>query len=294
MRCLILGAAAGGGLPQWNCGCRNCADARAGRLPPMSQSSAAVSADGVDWVILNASPDIRVQLAAAPALAPASLRGAPIAAVILTNGDIDHVAGLLTLREKTAFDLYATTEIHAALAENPMMRVLDPDLVARKPLSLGARRAIAGLEIESFAVPGKTPLYKEAGSVVTDELSEVTIGLTISAGGRRIAYVPGCAAIPDDLIARLAEVDLLLFDGTVWENEEMPRLGVGAKTGRRMGHIAIHGPGGSLERLAPLPCRKIYTHINNTNPILQPESDARQRVEAAGWSVAQDGLEIRL
>ncbi len=294
MRCIILGAAAGGGLPQWNCGCRNCADARAGRLRPMTQSSAAVSADGRRWTLLNASPDVRTQLAATPALAPATLRGSPIERVLLTNGDVDHVVGLLSLREKTPFEIRATAEIHAALAENPLMDALDPALVTREPMALGEVLELDGLRAECFAVPGKVPLWREVGDVATDIVSETTIGVILSAGGRRLGYVPGCAAVSDELVARLETVDLILFDGTVWENDEMPRLGVGAKTGRRMGHAPINGPDGSLARLAAARARKVYVHINNTNPILQPDAPERRRVEAAGWTVAQDGMEFRL
>lgn len=289
-----MGAAAGGGVPQWNCGCRNCTDARKGRILQMTQSSIAISGDGTSWAVLNASPDIRAQLAAAPALAPAGLRGTPIEAVVLTNGDVDHVAGLLTLREKTGFALYATTEIHAALAENPMMGVMDPALVSRRPFSPGETIAAGGVEIECFAVPGKVPLYKEAGEVKTDEVSETTIGLMLRAGGRRVAYIPGCALVPDDLLERIDGADLLLFDGTVWENEEMPRMGAGEKTGRRMGHIPMSGEDGSMARLDRFDGRKIYIHINNTNPVLQPASPERKAVEAAGWTLAQDGMEIAL
>ena len=294
MQILILGAAAGGGVPQWNCGCRNCTDARKGHIPSLSQSSIAVSGDGLSWAVLNASPDIRDQLARAPQLAPEGLRGTPIEAIVLTNGDVDHVAGLLTLREKTAFDLYATAEIHAALAENPIMGVMDPELVARKPFALGQTIHAGGVAIECFAVPGKVPLYKEAGEVKTDEVSETTIGLMLRAEGRRVAYIPGCAAIPDDLLERIGGADLLLFDGTVWENEEMPKMGAGQKTGRRMGHIPMSGPDGSMARFQGFGGRKVYIHINNTNPVLQPEAPERKALEAAGWTLALDGMEIEV
>ena len=260
----------------------------------MSQSAIAVSGDGSSWAVLNASPDIRDQLAAAPDLAPSGLRGTPIEAVVLTNGDVDHVAGLLTLREKTAFALYATPEIHAALAENPIMGVMDPALVERRAFALGETIEAGGISIECFAVPGKVPLYKEAGEVKTDEVSETTIGLMLRANGRRVAYIPGCAAIPDDLRERVAGADLLLFDGTVWENEEMPKMGAGKKTGRRMGHIPMSGTDGSMARFERFDGRKVYIHINNTNPILQPKAPERRTLEDAGWTVAQDGMEIAL
>lgn len=294
MKLRILGAAAGGGVPQWNCGCRNCTDARAGRIAPLTQSCVAATADGGRWLVVNASPDIRAQLAASPPLWPQELRGSPIAAVALTNGDVDHVAGLLTLREKTAFDLFATPEILAELEANPIFGVMSPDLVRRIPSPPGARFEAAGLEIESFSVPGKTPLYREAGDVKTEEVGEMTVGYALRSDGGTALYIPGCAAVTDDLDARLRAADLILFDGTTWENEEMPRLGAGEKTARRMGHMPIHGPGGSLERLSGLTARRIFIHINNTNPVLQPESEERRLAEAAGWEIGFDGMEIEL
>lgn len=294
MHIVILGAAAGGGLPQWNCGCINCKDARAGRIPSSTQSSVAVSANGADWVVLNASPDIRQQLATTAALHPAQLRGTPIKAVLLTNGDVDHVAGLLVLREKTAFDVYATRDIAATLAQNPIFDVLDPDLVHWKPMDLGTTLHIAGLRIDVFSVPGKVPLYLEGDEVVTDAETETTIGLMISDGQASLAYVPGCARITTALKDRFAAADLTLFDGTVWQNAEMPKMGAGIKTGLRMGHLPISGADGSLETLADLPGRRAYIHINNTNPILQPASPERRSVLEAGWEICSDGMEFVL
>lgn len=294
MKILILGAAAGGGVPQWNCGCQNCEDARAGRIPSMTQSSIAVSTDGVTWLVLNASPDIRAQLAQSSALHPRALRGSPIGSVLLTNGDVDHIAGLLTLREKTPFTLLATPEILGALAENPVFGVMDPALVPRRAVQLGDTLEIEGLEVEIFAVPGKVPLYQEKGEVKTDAMGETTIGLMIRHEGKTLAYAPGCAAAPDDLVERFEGADMVLFDGTVWENEEMPRIGVGEKTGARMGHMSMNGPGGSMERLAGLSGRKVYIHINNTNPVLQPSGPERSEVEARGWTIAEDGMEFTL
>ncbi|MEL7466339.1 MAG: pyrroloquinoline quinone biosynthesis protein PqqB [Pseudomonadota bacterium] len=294
MRIIVLGAAAGGGVPQWNCGCANCGDARSGAISPMTQSAIAVSGDGERWLIVNASPDIRAQLSATPALWPRELRGSPIEAVLLTNGDVDHVAGLLTLREGTPFTLLATSEIHEAIAENPIFSVMRPALVPREAIEIGAAFTVAGLEVEAFSVPGKVPLYKEAGEVKTDEIGEKTIGLRLSAGGATAIYAPGCALVTDDLRARAAAADLLLFDGTVWENAEMPNQGVGPKTGRRMGHVPIAGDGGSMNAFAGAGCDKVYVHINNTNPILQPDGPERAALAAAGWGVAFDGMEISL
>ncbi|MFK7753457.1 MAG: pyrroloquinoline quinone biosynthesis protein PqqB [Sedimentitalea sp.] len=290
----VLGAGAGGGLPQWNCGCRNCTDARNGSLPSMTQSSVAVSVDKTSWVVLNASPDIRQQVAQCTHLHPGGVRGSPIAAVVLTNGDIDHLAGLLTLREKTPFTVLATSETHDVLAQNSVFNVLDADLVARENIVLDqAFEPVPGLVIEPFAVPGKVPLFLEGETLDLTAMGEQTIGLRISDADTVTYYIPGCAEVPDWLVERLGEADLLLFDGTVWENDEMQQTGTGQKTGARMGHISMSGPEGSLARLAPLEdCKKVYIHINNTNPILQPDGPERAAAQAQGWSVAQDGLEL--
>ena len=294
-----LGAGAGGGLPQWNCGCAICAAARDGRIAPMTQSSVAVSPDGGEWVLLNASPDLRVQLQATPALHPGSLRHSPVSAVVVTNGDVDHVAGLLSLREKTAFDLFATPGTLQVLAANPIFGVLDRDLVRRRPIELDVPFApVAGLTITAYAVPGKVPLYLEgvdfAAGPRTHELGEQTVGLRIEAEAGIFHYLPGCADLPDWLCDRLAEADLLFFDGTVWADDDMPRSGTGRKTGMRMGHMAMTGPDGSLARLAHLRGQRVYIHINNTNPVLLPEAPERAEIAAAGWELAHDGMEIVL
>lgn len=261
----------------------------------MTQSSLAVSMDGTSWVVLNASPDIRVQLAARPAMHPPELRGTPISAVVLTNGDIDHIAGLLTLREKTAFDLYATQAGMDIISSNSVFRVLDPDLVHPQTIDLETVfEPLPGLSITPFAVPGKVALFLEGDTVNVEEIGEQTIGLMLEGNGRRMAYVPGCATIPDWLLSRLNDVDLLMFDGTVWHNDEMERTGTGKKTGARMGHVPLNGPHGSLERFAGMDTRKILIHINNTNPILQPDAPERAKVLAHGWEIAADGMEIDL
>jgi pyrroloquinoline quinone biosynthesis protein B len=291
----VLGAAAGGGLPQWNCGCRNCTDARAGRLAPMTQSSVAVSRDGDAWLLLNASPDLRAQIEATEVLRPRQLRHTPIAAVVVTNADVDHIAGLLTLRERAAFDLFATPEVLGTLAGDAVFGVLDRSLVRRREMHLDVPfEPLPGLRVTPFAVPGKVALYLEGDSVGLEEMGEQTVGLLIEDGTARVAYVPGCAALPDWLVARLGTADVLLFDGTVWEDDDMQRTGTGEKTGARMGHVPMRGPAGSLARLAGLKARRIYIHINNTNPVLQPGGAARAEIEAAGWELAQDGLEITL
>jgi pyrroloquinoline quinone biosynthesis protein B len=293
-RARILGAAAGGGLPQWNCGCDNCRLARAGGIPSQTQSSLAVSANGRDWAILNASPDIRAQLAATPELHPTDLREIPLRSVLLTNGDIDHVAGLLTLREMQPFNLFATPGIHAVLEENPIFSALNPAVVRRVPIALEHPAEIApGLSATLFAVPGKVPLYLEGDAVQTDLMGEQTVGVELRVGGMSAYYIPGCARLDDDLRARIAGAALVFFDGTLWRDDEMVRAGLGQKTGKRMGHISMSGAEGSIAGFADLGIgRKIFVHMNNTNPVLRPGSDERAEAEAAGWTIGQDGMEV--
>lgn len=293
MRIILLGAAAGGGLPQWNCGCSNCDAARAGRIPAMSQSSIAVSADGDSWAILNASPDIRQQLAATPALHPTGLRQLPLRSVLLTNGDIDHVAGLLTLRESQPFDLFATQAIHDALAANPMLGAVRADLVPRLAVALDRPIELApGLQATLFAVPGKVPLYQEGEVVETGLLGETTVGVELTAKGRRALYIPGCAEMPGWLKDRIADADALLFDGTLWSDDEMIRMGLGAKTGRRMGHMPVSETLGMLEDIDV--DRRVLVHLNNSNPLCDPQSPQTAKAGAKGWHVGRDGMEIEL
>ncbi|MEE2859943.1 MAG: pyrroloquinoline quinone biosynthesis protein PqqB [Pseudomonadota bacterium] len=293
MRIIILGAAAGGGLPQWNCGCGNCNAARAGRIPSLTQSSIAVSPDGTNWAVLNASPDIRAQLAATPALHPTGPRDVPLRAVLVTNGDIDHVAGLLTLRESHPFDLLATAAIHDALAANPMMGAVNPNFVPRRTVSLDQTvELVPGLTATLFAVPGKVPLYQEGEVVETGLLGENTVGVELRANGRRALYIPGCADLPDWLLDRIEGADALMFDGTLWDDDEMIRMGLGRKTGRRMGHMPVTD---TMPALASATVgQRIFVHMNNSNPLTDPSSP--QAVDAArqGWQVARDGMEITL
>ena len=294
---IVLGAAAGGGFPQWNCRCEVCRLAWAGdsRVRPRTQASLAVSGDRRRWTLLNASPDLRSQIQAVPALHPRDgTRGSPIDAVVLTGAEIDQTAGLLSLRERQPFALCATAATLSALAANPMFGALDPEVVARRTVVPGERFALAGdIEAELFAVPGKVPLYLEGENPTTEETA-VNVGVELRAGEQRLAYVPGAAAMTPALKGRLARAAVLLFDGTLFRDDEMIATGTGRKTGRRMGHMPIDGSDGSLAALAGLTNRRIFIHINNTNPILVDGSPQRARVEAAGWEVAADGLEIVL
>jgi pyrroloquinoline quinone biosynthesis protein B len=299
MRVIVLGSAAGGGFPQWNCRCPVCTLAWQGdsRVCRRSQSSLAVSADGISWLLLNASPDLRQQILATPALHPRQgQRDSPIAGVFLTNGDIDHIAGLLNLREGQRFTIFATLPILDLLQRDAVFAVLDPSFVGRQPVEIGrATPALPGVAVTAFLVPGKVPLFLEGEHVELGLESEMTIGLEITAGGKRMLYIPGCAALPGALLDRLAGADLLFFDGTTFTDDEMPRLGLSPKTAARMGHLAMSGPGGSLAGLAGTRIgRKIYIHINNTNPVLIEGSPERLAVEAAGWDIGTDGMEIAL
>lgn len=292
LRTVILGAAAGGGLPQWNCGCPICNAARRGEIPSLTQSSLAVSGEGQSWALLNASPDIRTQLAAQPALHPTGPRVSPITSVLVTNGDIDHVAGLLTLREKQAFTLFGTAEILSLLDSNPLFAALDPAFVTRRAVALNQAFALTStLSASLFPVPGKVPLYMEGEEVVTDLEGEQTVGVALQSGASRAFYIPGCAKMTEDLALRLQDADLVFFDGTLWRDDEMRRRGVGQKSGARMGHMAMSGAEGSIAAFAGLRVkRRVFVHMNNTNPVLLPSSAERREAEAAGWIIGADGM----
>lgn len=295
-RAHILGAAAGGGLPQWNCGCKNCNLARAGEISAQSQSSVAFSANGDDWAIVNASPDIRDQMRRAPVLHPTDLRRSPVKSVLLTNGDIDHVAGLLTLREQQAFTLFATAEIHRVIADNPIFNALNPDFVTRTPIVLDHPfELVSGITARLIAVPGKVPLYLEGETVQTDLVGEQTVGVALEAAGKRVFYIPGCAALPQDLKSRISGADMVMFDGTLWQDDEMLRAGLSQKTGRRMGHMSMSGADGAMAAFDGMDVgQKVFVHMNNTNPVLRPGSREKADVEQAGWIVAQDGMEFEI
>jgi pyrroloquinoline quinone biosynthesis protein B len=295
---IVLGSAGGGGFPQWNCRCPVCRLAWAGdaRVRPRTQASLAVSGDGEHWILVNATPDLRAQLLATPCLQPRTdLRGSPIAAVILTGAEVDQVAGLLTLRERQALTVLATKDTLAALAANPIFGVLSADLVRRQEVALGVRFPLPGnLAVELFTVPGKVALYLEGEAPALAAETGANVGVEIICGARRLAYVPGAAGVPPVLRERLARADVILFDATLFTDEEMIATGTGEKTGRRMGHMPLDGADGTLAALAGLGGRRILTHINNTNPILIEGSPERRQVEAAGFEVAADGMEIVL
>ncbi|SDG10569.1 pyrroloquinoline quinone biosynthesis protein B [Limimonas halophila] len=306
MRAIVLGSAAGGGFPQWNCGCGNCARAWRGDpdAVPRTQSALAVTADERRWLLLNASPDLRQQILTTPALHPRSApRGSPIAAVAVTNADVDHLAGLLTLRESQPLALYGTARAHAALTGSPVFEVLDRATVSRRELPLEATTPVhdaegagIGLWLTAFAVPGKVARYLETGddpAALAGSPGD-TIGLAVAdADGRRMVYIPGCAAVDQRVTRRVAGAEALFFDGTLYRDDELIRAGLGAKTGARMGHVPVAGPGGSMAALADVKVRRrVYVHVNNSNPMIRADTPERAEVEAAGWTVAFDGLEV--
>jgi pyrroloquinoline quinone biosynthesis protein B len=298
----ILGSAAGGGFPQWNCNCFNCDGVRNGTIAAVSrtQSSIAVSDDGVDWVLINASPDILVQIRANPALQPArAVRDTGIAAVLLMDAQIDHVTGLLMLRERgSPLPLYATPQVLADLAQAlPITRVLGHYCgVDAHPLAIdGAALTIAPLTNTTFLpIPllSKAPPYSPHRD---DPHPGDNIGLMLqdTVSGARVFYAPGLGEITAAVDAAMLQADVLLVDGTCWSDDEMLTLGLSKKTARMMGHLAQSGPGGMIELLDRMPARrKILIHINNSNPILRDDSPQRLELAAHGIELAYDGMDI--
>lgn len=308
LRVVVLGAAAGGGIPQWNCGCEICRAAR-GTHPELqsTQSSIAVSVDDAHWFLINASPDIRQQITATPQLYPkaGALRHSPITGVILTNGEVDAVAGLLSLRESSPFTIYAHGQVLAILQANSIFNVLNQKHVARKAISADVAfepmlpdGAASGIAVTPFIVPGKRAWYLEGQQHPGgDDAEGDTLGLRIADknSGKYFYYLAACARVTPELAQRIQGAPLVFFDGTVWHDDELIAAGLGQKTGQAMGHIAMSGASGAIAALADLGiARKVFLHINNSNPILLPDSAERKVVEQAGWKIPADGMEIKL
>src|SRR5438445_789412 len=308
LRVVVLGAAAGGGVPQWNCGCQVCRAARAEHpVLRSTQASIAVSADGDHWILINASPDLRQQLIATPQLhpRPGQLRHSPIAGVILTNGEVDAIAGLLSMREGSPFTIYAHAKVLAILGANSIFNVLNEKNVRRQAIEIEAAfeprladGSPSGIEILPFAVSGKGAWYLEGRAHPGgDDGSGDTIGLRIKdrGNGKFFYFVAACAGVTDELKTRLAGAPLVFFDGTVWRDDELIAAGLGNKTGQAMGHIAMSGDRGAIAGLGGLDIgQKLFLHINNSNPALLRGSDERNIAERAGWQIAADGTEIVL
>jgi pyrroloquinoline quinone biosynthesis protein B len=306
MRAVVLGAAAGGGFPQWNCGCPNCEGVRRGDagLTARTQDSVAVAADGSgDWTLLNASPDILRQIEATRALQPRARRDSPIRGIVLTNGDLDHTLGLFSLRESWPLVLYATDAVREGLeGRNAIFRTLrrTPMQVTWRRLELGrpvplvdASGAPNGLTVEARPLPGKPPVHLVG---VAPPSPEDNVGLWIrdEARGTRLVYATAVARV-DALAASLDGADAVLLDGTFWSSDELIALGLSKARAEDMAHAPIGGPEGTLAALAAVRARRrIYTHINNSNPILREGSPERRAVLDAGWEIAHDGLELPL
>jgi pyrroloquinoline quinone biosynthesis protein B len=309
----ILGSAAGGGFPQWNCNCPNCRSVRAGtfRGKRRTQTQVAVSSDDVSWFLLNASPDLRMQIEAAQSLQPrSSARHSPISGVLLTGGDLDQITGLLSLRELQPFRIYCTSSLRRILQEhNNVFAMLNrvPDQVQWAEIKLGQSfplQAISGnhsgLRCEVFSIGSRYPLYvsrEQTAGLVPEEASLGVIieSLSGTSTGKRLAYLPAVSALDEPLLRRLETADVLLFDGTFWSDDELIRVQGSGATAREMGHIPVSGADGSLQELAGVRRpRKIFIHVNNTNPMLDESGPEYREVRAAGWEIAEDGWRLDL
>jgi len=299
----ILGSAAGGGFPQWNCNCANCAGFRAGTVDAhaRTQSSIAVSDDGTNWVLCNASPDIRAQLQAFPSLQPGRApRDTGIGAVVLMDSQIDHTAGLLSLREGCPLQLWCTDMVHQDLTSGfPLFNMLEHwngGLVWNR-IALDGRFAVPAcpnLRFTPLPLRSAAPPYSPHRF---DPHPGDNIGLLVEdcRTGGTLFYAPGLGTVDDALLQRMNDADCVLVDGTLWDDDEMRRRGVGVRTGREMGHLALNGPGGMLDVLARVPHpRKVLIHINNTNPVLDERSAERAALRQRGIEVAFDGMDIVL
>lgn len=305
----ILGSAAGGGFPQWNCNCRNCHSLREGTLAAKSrtQTQVAVSNDDRSWFLLNASPDLRTQIERTPVLQPRSaVRDSPIAGVLLTSADLDQIAGLLSLRELQPFRIYCAPSLRRILQEdNSVFGMLNraPQQVDWIDIKLGDSFPLlamsgeeSGICCEVFSLGNKYPVYvsPERAAALTSEEAQLGVMITAASGGR-LAYMPAVPAINERMLQLLETADMILFDGTFWSDDELIRVQGSGATAGEMGHVPISGPVGSLRALAGLRRpRKVFVHVNNTNPMLDEPSPECREIEAAGWKVAEDGWRFNL
>ena len=309
MRIEILGSAAGGGFPQWNCNCQNCKCLRAGNFRGKSrtQTQVAVSNDGRTWFLLNASPDLRLQIERTLALQPRSeLRDSPIAGVLITSADIDQIAGLLSLRELQPLRVYCTPSLRCILREdNSAFGMLNrvPEQVCWTDVKLGESFPLLGVAgddsgicCEVFSLGNKYPVYvsAERAAALVSEEAQLGVMLTASSGGR-LAYMPAVPVITEPLLQLLESADLMLFDGTFWSDDELIQVQGSGATAREMGHVPLSGADGSLRALAALRRpRRVFLHVNNTNPMLDESGPEYREVLAAGWEVAEDGWQLNL
>jgi pyrroloquinoline quinone biosynthesis protein B len=300
----VLGSAAGGGFPQWNCTCPQCRAVRTGSRPcvPRSQSSIAVSTDRQQWFLFNASPDIQSQIESFPDLHPDDGRVVRLQAVLLTDAELDHTLGLLLMREGRGLEVHATESVHETLTTGSgVLRMLEAYCPVKwQPVIPGAEVPLGdasnGLSYRAFDVPtDKRMRFASPSTRAATHGRVVGYRITDASSGRSLVYLPCVQQLTPDVLEELADCSGLLIDGTCWRDDEMPRLGLASKTSRGMGHVPIDGPGGSLELLSPLPIdRKVYIHINNTNPILLEDSPERRILDRHGMHVAADGLELAI
>jgi pyrroloquinoline quinone biosynthesis protein B len=301
LQAIVLGSAAGGGFPQWNCGCPNCERARRGDLPSRTQDSLAISANGSGWFLLNASPDLARQIQQQAALWPRAARHSPIRGVVLTNGDLDHVLGLLLLRENQPLTVYATREVRAGLEQNAMLKTLqrfEGQLVwhaleyGREQELLGPGGEASGIFVRAFAAPGKPPVHLMRGALPS---AGDNCGVSVRAtGSARLVYASATSAI-EPIAGELDGAAALLLDGTFWSETELPSAGLGRANARDMAHLPMSGSGGSLALCRELRIgQRWYTHINNSNPVLDPLSAEHARLQADGWQLAEDGLRLSI
>jgi len=313
MRVKILGSAAGGAFPQWNCACPNCRSLRAGKFKgkARSQTQLAISADNRSWFLLGASPDLRSQIESTPELQPRfevsnGIRQSPIAGAILANADIDHVLGLLLLRELQPLRIHATASIRRILREdNSMFAMLHrianqaswTDFAPGETFSLrDAEDQDSGIKCRALSLGAHFPAYVSTERQQTLAANEASLGFILdSPSGKRLAYMPAVPELSDELMRWFEAVDVLLLDGTFWSDDELIRIQGSGQTARQMGHVPVSGPEGTLSRLAQLRRpRKIYLHINNTNPMLSEAGPEYRQVRDAGWEIAEDGWQFDL
>ena len=309
MHVKILGSAAGGAFPQWNCGCANCRAVRAGTFQgkARSQTQVAVSADSLTWFLLGASPDLRMQIESARELHPGDgLRQSPIAGAVLLNADVDHVLGLLLMRELQPLNVYATESARRLVSEdNSMYRMLQrvPKQLRWNSISPGQTFALrdtdgkdSGIRCRAISLARHFPAYVSEKRQKDLNGSEASLGLIVeSPSGKRMAYVPAVPEITGELVKEFDSCDVLLFDGTFWSDDELIRVQGAGQTSRQMGHVPMSSNAGSLAQLAGLKRpRKIYIHVNNTNPVLNEAGAEHRAVRDAGWEIAEDGWQFEL
>lgn len=297
MLLLVLGTAAGGGIPQWNCACPGCSGARAHPHRRRRHASLAVRTGEGRWYVVNATPDIGDQIEERPELHPGpGARQTPLAGVILTDAELDHTLGIARLREADGFQVLATAPVRQALLDRQRLgEVLAPytDVTWRELPGHGAESldgTPSGLQVSGIPVSGKRPRY--AADAPDDDAWVVALRLYDPSSGASVLYAPALAAWPDRLQQAAAEADFVIVDGTFWDDEEPRRTGISSRTATGMGHLPIDGPGGTAERLAPLSARCLYTHLNNTNPLVDPAAPQHKRLARLGIEVAHDGMVI--